>query len=297
MTQPESFSIPVADFICYMTSEKGASAHTIEAYNRDLCKFIEFLEKQNLHHFDQIKSSDLIDYLAHLHFLEYAPASVSRALVAIKVLFKFLKREGFIKENSALYLETPKIWQAIPTVLTIVEINLLMNLPDCTTACGARDAAILELLYSSGLRASELCHLKITDIDDDYVRVFGKGGKERLVPIGKIALKAIDYYLANFRDHYQEDQETLFLTPRSKPLDRIDIWKIVKRYAAKAHFTKNISPHTLRHSFATHLLDNGADLRIIQEMLGHASINSTEKYTHVSRKQLQETFHRCHRRP
>ncbi len=291
------FSIPLADFLCFMTSEKGSSPHTLEAYQRDLFSFVEFLKEQDYSSFIEITSTDLIDYLAHLYLLKYAPTSISRALAAIKVLFRFLKREGTVTENIALYLETPKIWQAIPTVLSTGEINRLLNQPDRRDVYRGRDAAILELLYSSGLRASELCNLKIIDIDDDCIRVFGKGGKERLVPIGKAALDSIDYYLTEFRDQFDGDHETLFVTQRSKPLDRIDIWKIVKKYAGESGITKNIFPHTLRHSFATHLLDNGADLRIIQEMLGHACINSTERYTHVSRKQLQEAFHRCHRRP
>ncbi len=283
--------------MCYLTSEKGSSPHTIESYRRDLLNFIEFLKKNHFTSFTEVSSNELIEYLAYLYSLKYAPASISRALVAIKVLFRFLKREGTIPENIALYFETPKIWQAIPTVLSVEEVNELLKQPNQKTASGARDAAILELLYSSGLRASELCSLKIIDIGEDYVRVFGKGGKERLVPIGHAALTAIDYYLTEFRDQFKEDQETLFVTTRSKPLNRVEIWKIVKKHAKSAAINKNISPHTLRHSFATHLLDNGADLRIIQEMLGHSSINSTEKYTHVSCKQLQEAFHRCHRRP
>jgi integrase/recombinase XerD len=292
-----NFSIPLADFLCFMASEKGSSPHTLEAYQRDLFNFIEFLKEQDLTNFTQVTSPDLIDYLAHLYLLQYAPASIARALAAIKVLFRFLKREGTVVENIALYVDTPKIWQAIPTVLSTDEINKLLDQPDRKDAYGARDAAILELLYSSGLRASELCNIKIIDIDDDCIRVFGKGGKERVVPIGKPALDAIDYYLTEFRDQFDGDHETLFVTQRSRPLDRIDIWKMVKKYAEEVGITKNVFPHTLRHSFATHLLDNGADLRIIQEMLGHASINSTERYTHVSRKQLQEAFHRCHRRP
>jgi integrase/recombinase XerD len=151
-------------------------------------------------------------------------------------------------------------------------------------------------MYSSGVRASELCRLKIIDVDDDAMKVFGKGGKERLVPIGRAAIDAIDHYLVHYRCDFAGEEETLFLSRYGAPLNRIELWKIVKRHALAAGINKNIHPHTLRHSFATHLLDNGADLRIIQEMLGHASINSTERYAHVSSKQLQEAFKRCHRR-
>lgn len=286
----------LSNFLCYIKTEKGLSPNTIEAYGRDLQHFTSFLAGIKTHSFVDVTSSQLINFLASLQTHKYAPASISRAFIAIKVLFRFLKREGILKENIALYLDTPKIWQAIPSVLTIEETDHLLSQPDRRTSNGARDAAILELLYSSGIRATELCLLKITDVDDDAIRVFGKGRKERLVPIGSHAIQAIDHYLIHHRDQSEGDNETLFLTQWNRPLDRITLWQIVKRHAAAAGIGKNISPHTLRHSFATHLLDNGADLRIIQEMLGHASINSTERYAHVSTKHLTDAFERCHPR-
>ena len=194
-------------------------------------------------------------------------------------------------------MDTPKLWQTIPTILSVDEIQAILAQPDINHPIGQRDLAILELLYSSGLRVSELCDLSIYSVDDQYVRVFGKGRKERLVPLGKKALKAVDNYLIHVRDLYDSKEEQhLFLTNRGKPLDRIAVWKMVKKYTSKANITKVISPHTFRHSFATHLLDNGADLRIIQEMLGHANISSTDRYTHVSSAQLQNAFQRCHHR-
>lgn len=289
-------TVQLSNFLCYITTEKGHSPHTIDAYRRDLLHFITFLKELNIDSFATATSNHLINFLANLQSNKYAAASISRAFIAIKVLFRFLKREGIIKENIAMYLETPKTWQAIPSVLTIEETNKLLSQPDRQTSNGARDAAILELLYSSGIRATELCLLKIVDVDDDAIRVFGKGSKERLVPIGSQAIAAIDHYLLHFRCQFEGDEETLFLSQWNKPLDRITLWHIVKRHAAAAGINKNISPHTLRHSFATHLLDNGADLRIIQEMLGHASINSTERYAHVSRKHLTEAFERFHPR-
>ncbi|MFQ5729368.1 MAG: tyrosine-type recombinase/integrase, partial [Waddliaceae bacterium] len=162
---------------------------------------------------------------------------------------------------------------------------------------GARDKAILELLYSSGLRVSEVCTIQIYDVDDEYVKVFGKGQKERLVPLGQCALAAIDHYLLYYRSQYDSEKEkALFVTKKGRPLDRISIWRMIKSHAKKAGITKSISPHTLRHSFATHLLDNGAELRVIQEMLGHANINSTERYTHVSRAHIQKAFTAFHPR-
>lgn len=291
-----TFTPHLTDFISYITSEKGLSPHTVEAYRRDLTHFLAFIEKRSAASITDISPEDLVAFLSYLKAASYAQASISRALVAIKVFFRFLKREKILQQNITLNLETPKIGQTLPTVLTVEETIKLLMEPDRNSDTGARDAAILELLYSSGLRVSELCLLKIVDVDDAYVKVFGKGAKERLVPLGKAALAAIDHYLLHFRCKFEGEQETLFLSQRGTPLDRIAIWKLVKEYTSAAGIKKNVSPHTLRHSFATHLLDNGADLRIIQEMLGHASINSTERYTHISRTHLQEAFQRCHPR-
>lgn len=202
--------------------------------------------------------------------------------MAIKAFFRFLKREGVVEVNVAMYLDSPKLWQLIPEVLSLKEIEALLEISEI----GQRDRAILELLYGSGLRVSELCGLKMQDVDDTFVRVRGKGGKERVVPIGTRAIEALDAYLA----HRDDEQGWLFLSKRGKQLDRTAVWKRIKVMAERAGITKTISPHTLRHSFATHLLDGGADLRIIQEMLGHSSIGTTDRYTHVSHKRLQAAF-------
>jgi integrase/recombinase XerD len=180
--------------------------------------------------------------------------------------------------------------------MTSSEIELLLQQPDQNTWRGVRDKAILEVLYSTGVRVSELCHLAIYDVDDNFVRVRGKGGKERVVPIGSKAVSAVDTYTTYERPLAARGIDSLFVSRTGQPLDRIVVWRIVKHYAAKANILKSISPHTLRHSFATHLLDNGADLRVIQEMLGHAHISSTDRYTHVSRKRLIESFNKFHPR-
>ena len=286
------------DFLIYLGSERGLSPHTIEAYQRDVLGFIRFVEKAGVHHFSKVLKEHIVDYLATLKSGGYATSSLARALIAVKVLFRFLKREGLVEANVALYLETPKLWQLIPEVLSCSEVERLLEQPDPLTAVGARDKAVLELLYSCGLRVSEVCRLEIYDVGDETVRVFGKGSKERLVPIGKYALKAIDHYLSEYRCLLDSEKEkTLFVTNRGKPLDRIAIWKMIKEYAKRAGISKNISPHTLRHSFATHLLDNGAELRVIQEMLGHASISSTDRYTHVSKTHVQKAFEAFHPKP
>jgi integrase/recombinase XerD len=286
------------DFIVYITSEKGLARNSIEAYERDIKAFLDFLAKKGVHSFQKVSEESIITFLSHLKSSKYASASICRALIAIKVLFRFLKRENYLSSNAALHLSSPKLWQLIPEILSCSEIEALLGQPDRSTMHGARDAAVLEVLYASGLRVSEICSLGIYDVDDHFVKVIGKGSKERLVPIGQKALLAIDHYLTSFRDQNDsEQQQALFVGARGRPLSRIAIWQMIKKYAKEAGIAKNISPHTLRHSFATHLLDNGADLRVIQEMLGHASISSTDRYTHISRSRLKASFERFHPRP
>lgn len=279
------------DFLGYIASEKGLAKATIEAYRRDLKAFFKSLPTLEA---SQITVDHIVAFLSFLQQNGYASASLARNLMAIKAYFKFLRKDGAIKQNITLLLDTPKLWQLVPEVLTIEEAENLLKAPDPETLCGLRDRAILEMLYASGLRVSELCHLDIYHVDDTSVRVFGKGRKERLVPIGKPALAALDAYLqAQFR---AEEQKALFLSDKGKRMQRQFVWKIVKHYAKAAGISKKISPHTLRHSFATHLLERGADLRIIQELLGHASISTTDKYTHVSSQHLKEAFDAFHPR-
>lgn len=284
------------DFLAYIASEKGLSPNTIEAYRRDIEAFIVFLTSCKIADFIGVRAEHIIAFMANLKEKEYATATLCRTLVAIKVLFRFLQREGIVAFNVALYLQTPKLWQLIPEVLTCEEVDALLSQPDISTLIGARDKAIIEVLYGSGLRVSELCSLNLHSMDDHFVRVMGKGSKERMVPIGRKAIEAVDHYLHYSENFKQEGDRPLFVTKNGKRLDRIAVWRMIKHYAKQAGILKNISPHTLRHSFATHLLDNGADLRIIQEMLGHASIGSTDRYTHVSRTHLQESFEAFHPR-
>lgn len=278
------------DFYLYLTAEKGLSRHTVEAYKHDVEAFFSYLNIT----IEAVKETHIIDYLSYLREQEYAISTISRALIAIKVFFRYMKKEGYIKENIAFYLESPKLWQLIPAVLSGREVEALLASPDPTVPLEARDKAILEVLYACGLRVSELCGLNLQDVDDQFVKVFGKGGKERIVPMGRKAVEAVDYYLTHFRG--QHDLEPLFLTNQGKRITRQEVWKRIKYYAKQCKIEKNISPHTLRHSFATHLLDNGADLRVIQELLGHGSISSTDRYTHVSRSHLQEAFQAFHPR-
>lgn len=285
------------DFLTYIGSEKGLSPRTIDAYHADIAAFFRFQQNLGILKPTDITQDSLIDFISHLKAEEYASSSIARNLIAIKVLCRFLKREGITSSDIALYLEKPKVWQLIPEVLTCQEVEKILDAPDISTMQGARDKAIIEVIYASGLRVSEVCTLKIYSVDDEFVRVMGKGRKERLVPIGKKAIEAIDYYLHHFRSRTDSEKiQELFVTSRGKPIDRVSIWRMIKGYGKKVGILKTISPHTLRHSFATHLLDNGADLRVIQEMLGHSSISSTDRYTHISKAHLQNSFDAFHPR-
>jgi integrase/recombinase XerD len=285
--------VEIQDFLSYIASEKGLSLNTIQAYRRDLEAFALFLYDHAINTLIDVTTHHVIAFLSSLKTDEYATASICRSLVAIKVFFRFLTREQILPVNIALYLETPALWQMIPEVLNYEEVEKLLAQPDSSTKEGARDCAILEVLYASGLRVSELCALNLQHVDEKTVRVIGKGSKERIVPIGQKAIHAVDHY-CSFRDG--DEEKALFITKRGKRIDRIAVWKMIKAYAKQAGIEKNISPHTLRHSFATHLLENGADLRIIQEMLGHSNISSTERYTHVKPLGLQAAFAAFHPR-
>lgn len=265
------------EFILYITSEKGLSPNTIECYQRDIQKLITFLEGRAL------TVELLYEFLSNL---QLASSSLGRTMISLRVFFRFLLREKLIEVDMTAYFETPKMWQLIPEVMTQAEVERLLEVPPPSGFIGLRDRALLEVLYASGLRVSELCQLKIQDVGEDAVRVMGKGSKERMVPIGRKAIEAVDRYLA-----VRENQSPiLFLSRNGKPLDRVLVWRMIKKRALQAGIIKTISPHTLRHSFATHLLEGGAELRVIQEMLGHATIATTDRYTHVSRKAVQNSF-------
>jgi integrase/recombinase XerD len=220
-----------------------------------------------------------------------------RFLASAKVFCRYLFREKYISTNVSALLESPKLWRTLPSVLSGSDIDRLVESPDLSTDEGIRDRAILELLYGTGLRVSELCGLSLYDVSDDLVRVRGKGGKERLVPVGRQALLAIDAYLTRVRQkHDSETVQKLFVTDKGKPIGRTFVWGRVHKLAKQAGIDKKVSPHTFRHTYATHLLDAGADLRVIQDLLGHAHISSTDRYTHVSRSQIREVFRTFHPR-
>ena len=288
------FPHAISDFLSYIRSEKGLSKNTLEAYRSDLALFGKSIASKNL---IDLKESDLTEFLAGLQKSGYATSSICRTMVALKMFFRFLKKENEIVTTFESYLETPKIWQLIPEVLHPGEVERIFQNINTEGFVGMRDIAMIYAMYASGLRVSELCNLDIQDVDEESVRVHGKGGKQRVVPIAKTAIDAIDAYLP-YRDQVDAEgkNKALFLTIKGKRIDRTLVWKQIKHYGQKAGITKTISPHTLRHSFATHLLENGADLRVIQEMLGHASIATTDRYTHISQKHLKEAFTKFHPR-
>lgn len=286
----------ILDFLDYLRSERGLSSNTIEAYGRDLQLFSSFLNRLGKTSFCDTDSEVIFQFLNELQIKNYATSSICRTLIAVKVFYRFLKKEGAIQVDLARFFETPKLWQLIPEVMTVEEVDSLLAQPEVDDFVGARDKAILELLYATGMRVSELCGLRLSDLNDSFVKVRGKGRKERLIPVGARAMQAIDYYLIHFRGKVENTDAPLFISQKGKNIHRITIWSRIQLYARSAKIQKTISPHTLRHSFATHLLENGADLRLIQDMLGHEDIGTTDRYTHVANSRLKAAFKNFHPR-
>ncbi len=284
----------LVDFLSALLSEKGCSLHTVEAYERDVLAFFTF--QGNALAGLQVEPEVIYAFLGSLRDKNYASSSICRALAALKAFFRFLKREGVIAQDPSRMTDLPKVWQLIPDVLTIDEVDALLAQPDIRDPLGIRDKAILELLYATGMRVSELCALKITEVGEGMVKVQGKGRKERLIPVGEVALAALDCYLTQVRKTAEEGA-FLFVTQRQIPIDRITIWTRIRKYATRAGIEKKVSPHTRRHSFATHLLEKGADLRLIQELLGHEDIGTTDRYTHIESQRLKKSFDTFHPRP
>ncbi len=276
-------------FSYYLSLEKGVGSTTQSAYLSDISGFLH----STPHSINRVSADEIVSYLKKLQEEGYASSSIYRKIVAIKLFFRFLTREKKIKEDPSLFLTSPKIWQLIPEILTIEEVDRLLQQPDISIFIGARDKAILELIYATGLRVSECARVQVKDIQDGFIKVMGKGKKERILPIGGQALQAIDWY----QKRYREKGGVLFISSKGNPISRVTIYTQINKYAEKAGIQKKISPHTLRHSFATHLLENGADLRLIQAMLGHESVATTDRYTHISRKQLSTSFDQFHPRP
>lgn len=286
-------------FINYIRIERGLADNTVASYSRDLVRFSSFLKDRHVSPLEV--SQEQIAEFVQLLGKKLTARSVARNISALKTFFRFLVSEGRIEDSPARLLETPRTPLRLPGVLSRDEIEKLLAQPDTNKASGKRDLAMLESLYATGLRASELVNLKISSVNLEagYIVTLGKGSKERAVPIGEKAIEAIKNYIVNGRHEFAKARPSpyLFLNSRCRPLTRQGFWKIVKKYGAKTGISKKIYPHSIRHSFATHLLEAGADLRVVQIMLGHEDISTTQIYTHVSREQLKKVHEKHHPRP
>lgn len=289
-------------FKSYLQLEKSLSANTVEAYLRDIGKFVNFLAANKIEvQAEEVRLAHLEHFLKDITELGFDVLSQARIIAGIRAFYRYLLMEDMITENPAELLQTPKLSRKLPDTLSVEEINALLASIDMSTPEGARNRAMLETLYGCGLRVSELTNLKISNLflDVDFIKVIGKGDKERLVPIGSQAAKYINLYKDTVRTQVpvqKGEEDFLFLNRRGKGLKRMYVFLLIKECAAKIGLQKNISPHTFRHSFATHLIEGGADLRAVQEMLGHASITTTEIYTHLDRDYLRSTIMQYHPR-
>lgn len=297
-----SWKADITGYKTYLRLEKSLSANSIEAYEHDILKLVQFLEFKKIGYAaSQIKTEQLRDFLKWINELGMSPTSQARILSGIRSFYNYLLMENVISADPTELLDAPKTGRMLPDTLSKEDIEKLLDAIDRSTPEGERNRAMLEVLYSCGLRVSELVNLKISDIffDEEYIRVIGKGNKERLVPFGSIALKHIRLYLEKIRPHVpvkSGEEDILFLNKRGKRLTRVMIFTIIKTLVQKAGLKKNVSPHTFRHSFATHLIEGGADLRAVQEMLGHESITTTEIYTHIDRRFLKDQILKYHPR-
>ncbi len=285
-------------FLDFLSVEKGLSSNTIQSYSRDIQKLHQFFQKEKLSWL-KAGEDDLVRFIHHQSRAGLSPRSMARLISSMKSFYRFLVLDGILKKNPAVNLSSPKTWLSLPKFLTVKQVETLLMQPDEESIHGMRDKAMLELLYATGLRASELILLKTNDLnlEDGFLLCLGKGGKERLVPVGGSAAKAVRQYLDDGRPQLlKQSSEFLFLTQRGAAFTRQGFWKLLKGYAQKAGLDLKISPHILRHTFATHLLERGADLRSVQLMLGHSQITTTQVYTHVSRKRLRRVYDKFHPR-
>lgn len=287
-------------YIEYMQVEKGLSKNTLEGYRRDTARLIDYLRDKKIRHIQDVRKDTLAAYVFYLKKQELSPASIARRISSLKGFFRFLCLEDYIEDDPSLNLESPKLAKKLPRVLSEKEISSLLEKKDISKPMELRDKAILELLYASGMRVSELANLNYHQVDLDlaFVRCIGKGNKERIIPLGSAAVQAVREYLKVIRPRLLKkvSEEALFLNHHGQRMTRQGIWKIIKKQALLTGVNRAITPHTMRHSFATHLLANGADLRSVQELLGHSDISTTQIYTHLTKKKLREIYEKTHPR-
>lgn len=290
----------IREFIDYLGNEKGLASNTLESYGRDLRQYKGFLSDDSAQSLESASQATIVAYLMYLRKQGKAAATIARRLAALKAFYQFLLKEHYVDKDPTDDLSSPRLERKLPKVLTIEEVERLLNQPKPNQPSGKRDKAMLELLYATGIRVSELVSLDVGDVDlsEGFVRCRGKGSKERVVPLGELAKRAVRAYLDDGRLKMiaEPGEEALFVNHHGRRLTRQGFWKIVKKYGAQARIRREITPHTLRHSFATHLLENGADIRAVQEMLGHADISTTQIYTHVTKDRLKDVYSRSHPR-
>ncbi len=291
----------IKEFMDYLSVERGLSKNTLESYSRDLNKYTEYLKKRGISNLDRVKRPDIQDFMMGLKGNKLNASSIARNLVAIKVFHRYLTSQRLLKEDVTSVIETPKLWKTLPDVLDEKEVEAILESPNTRLKQRLRDKAALELMYATGMRVSELVNLKLTDLHMDmgFVRCMGKGQKERIIPVGSKAKEAIQKYLEKARPKFLKKSESgaLFLTRLGKQMSRQTFWMVIKHYVKDTRIKKRVTPHTLRHSFATHLLQNGADLRIVQELLGHVNISTTQIYTHINKERLKQIHQKFHPRP
>lgn len=292
----------LAEYIIYLKIERGLSANTVTSYKRDIEKYLTFLTEKKITQLDEVSRFEILDFLQTLRQAGAADNSIIRMVSSLRKFHQYLKRESIVSDDPMQLIDTPKKASTLPKAISPQAVEQLLEAPDTTTPLGVRDRTILELMYATGLRISELVNLKLSDmhLTMGFIQTMGKGEKERIIPLGEIASQWLDHYLEGARVYLQdqsaETSEYVFLNSRGKGLSRQGVWKKVKQLALEAGIDQNVTPHTLRHSFATHLLENGADLRMVQELLGHADISTTQIYTHITKTRLKQVYSDYHPR-
>ena len=288
-------------FLSYLSVERGLSNNTIISYREDLNKYLDFIEKSNIDALSKISKNNITAFMLSQKDKGIAANSIARRLAAIRMFHRFLARERILKEDPSTLIDSPKLWKRVPDTLTLNEVEALIAQPDARSPQGIRDRAILETLYATGMRVSEAVTLRKDNVNLDvgFLRCIGKGNKERVIPLGRKAIASINRYLEVSRPKLLKDKQSefLFVSRFGQKISRQSFWKIIKKHAKAARIKKAMKPHTLRHSFATHLLERGADLRSVQEMLGHSNISTTQIYTHINKDRLKSIHRQFHPRP
>lgn len=288
----------IEEYVSFLKNDKKASINTVDSYRRDILSYFNYLKTINITRFNDAIEVTILNYLFYIQKSGKSAATISRSLASIKSFYKFLVLNKFVEENPAANLEAPKIERKAPEVLTLDEVELFLNQPNSKDIKGSRDKSMLELLYATGIKVSELINLNIEDVNLDMGYIKCVSTRERVIPLGKIAIKYLKKYLEIGRPHFAKDndEKTLYLNYNGQKMTRQGFWKIIKGYAKKAKINKDVTPHMLRHSFAVHLLDNGADIKSVQEMLGHADISTTQIYSQITKNRLKDVYNKTHPR-